>query len=66
MKERLRELMEKYGVTQFECDAFTASIGKDSVANSFDAKALEAADPETYKKYLKSVKRKGSFTIKAK
>ena len=66
MKEKLRELMEKHGVTKWECDAFTVSIGKDSVANSFDAKALEAADPETYKKYLKSVKRKGSFTIKAK
>lgn len=66
MKEKLRELMEKNGVTQFECDDFIASIGKASTATSFDAKAFEAADPETYKKYLKTTARKGSFTIKAK
>ncbi len=66
MKERLRELMEKNNVTKWECDAFTASIGKASTATSFDAKALEAADPETYKKYLKTTTRKGSFTIKEK
>lgn len=66
MKDKLRELMEANGVTKWECDAFTASIGKASTATSFDAKALEAADPETYKKYLKTTTRKGSFTIKAK
>ena len=63
MKEKLRELMEKHGVTKWECDAFTASIGKASTATTFDAKALEAADPETYKKYLKTSTRKGSFKI---
>lgn len=66
LKERLRAMMEKNGVTKFECDLFSASIGKSSTATSFDAKALEAADPETYKKYLKTTVRKGSFTIKAK
>ena len=66
MKEKLRELMEANGVTKWECDVFTASIGKASTATSFDAKALEAADPDTYKKYLKTTTRKGSFTIKAK
>ena len=66
MKDKLRELMEANGVTKWECDAFTASIGKASTATSFDAKALEAADPETYKKYLKTTTRKGSFTIKEK
>ena len=66
MKEKLRELMEANGVTKWECDVFTASIGKASTATSFDAKALEAADPETYKKYLKTTTRKGSFTIKEK
>lgn len=63
MKEKLRELMEANGVTKWECDVFTASIGKASTATSFDAKALEAADPETYKKYLKTTTRKGSFKI---
>jgi len=63
MKEKLRELMEANGVTKWECDAFTASIGKASTATSFDAKAFEAAEPETYKKYLKTTTRKGSFKI---
>ena len=66
MKDKLRELMEANGVTKWECDDFIASIGKSSTATSFDAKAFEAADPETYKKYLKTTVRKGSFTIKAK
>ena len=66
MKEKLRELMEKHGVTKWECDDFVVSIGKASTATSFDAKALEDADPETYKKYLKTTTRKGSFTIKEK
>jgi hypothetical protein len=66
MKERLRELMENNNVTKWECDDFVASIGKASTATTFDAKALEAADPETYKKYLKTTTRKGSFKITAK
>jgi hypothetical protein len=66
MKEKLRELMEAKGITKWECDEFTASIGSASVATTFDSKAFEAADPETYKKYLKTTTRKGSFTIKAK
>jgi hypothetical protein len=66
MKEKLRELMEANGVTKWECDDFVASISKATTATSFDAKAFEAADPETYKKYLKTTTRKGSFTIKQK
>ena len=66
MKDKLRELMEANGVTKWECDDFVASISKATTATSFDAKAFEAADPETYKKYLKTTTRKGSFTIKQK
>jgi len=66
MKERLRSLMEQNNVTKWECDEFTASIGKDSKATTFDSKALKEADPETYKKYLKTTTRKGSFKITAK
>lgn len=66
MKERLRELMEQNNVTKWECDEFTASIGKESKATTFDSKAFEKADPETYKKYLKTTTRKGSFKITAK
>ncbi len=66
MKERLRSLMEQNNVTKWECDEFTASIGKESKSTTFDSKALEKADPETYKKYLKTTTRKGSFKITAK
>ena len=66
MKEKLRELMEKNNVTKWECDAFTASIGKESTTNTFDATAFKEADPDTYIKFLKTTTRKGSFTIKAK
>ena len=66
MKERLRSLMEQNNVTKWECDEFTASIGKESKATTFDSKAFEKADPETYKKYLKTTTRKGSFKITAK
>lgn len=66
MKERLRSLMEQNNVTKWECDEFTASIGKESKATTFDSKALEKADPETFKKYLKTTTRKGSFKITAK
>ena len=66
MKERLRELMETNGVTKWECDSFTASIGKESTATTFDSTALKKADPETYEKYLKTTTRKGAFKITAK
>lgn len=66
MKEKLRALMEANGVTKWECDAFTASIGKESTTNTFDTTAFKEADPDTYIKYLKKTTRKGSFTIKAK
>ena len=66
MKEKLRELMESAGVTKWECAEFTATIGKPSETTTFDSKAFEKADPETYKKYLKTTTRKGSFKITAK
>ena len=66
MKERLRELMEQAGVTKWECDDFTATIGKESVSKSLDSAAFKAAHPEMYKEFTKDVKKKGIFTIKAK
>lgn len=66
MKERLRSLMEQNNVSKWECDEFSASIGKESKSTTFDSKALKEADPETYKKYLKTTTRKGSFKITAK
>ena len=64
LKESLRVMMEKHGVTKFECDQFTASIGKASVQERFDSKAFKEADPELYQQYVKKSQVKGKFTVK--
>lgn len=67
MKERLRELMEQNGVAKWECDEFTASIGKASESTSFNTDQFKKDHPELYKEYYnKKTQKKGSFTIKAK
>jgi len=66
LKEQLRSMMEENGVTKFECDQFTASIGKASVQERFDSKAFKEADPELYKQYVKKSQVKGKFTVKLK
>ena len=66
MKERLRALMEEHGVTKWECGEFTATIGKESVSNTFDSAAFKSAHPDMYKEFTKEVRKKGSFIIKAK
>lgn len=66
MKERLRQLMEQNNVTKWECDEFTASIGKESTTTTFDTTSFKKAYPEIYKTYSKQSTRKGSFIIKSK
>lgn len=66
MKERLRELMEAAGVSKWECDQFTATIGNASESTTFDSKLFQADHPDLYKQYLKKTTRKGSFTQKLK
>lgn len=66
MKERLRELMEKNNVTKWECDEFTASIGKASESTTFDSTSFKQAYPALYKQFSKKTTRKGSFKITAK
>ena len=66
MKERLRELMEQNNINKWECDEFTATIGKASSSTSLDSKALKAADPEIYDRYTRTIEKKGSFTLKLK
>ena len=63
MKERLRELMEKHGVSKWENDDFVATLTAPSESTSFDTKAFKAAHPEEYEHYLKTTARKGSFKI---
>jgi len=66
MKEHLRELMEQNGVTKFECDEFTATIGKPSVSTSFDNKAFKKDHADLFSQYTKEISKKGSFTLKLK
>lgn len=66
MKEKLRELMEQNGVTKWECDEFTASIGKASESQTFDSTSFKQAYPALYKQFTKTTTRKGSFKITAK
>lgn len=66
LKEQLRVMMEKNGVTKFECDLFSASIGKPSTREDFDKKAFQEANPELYKQYTKTASVKGKFTLKLK
>ena len=66
LKDSLRKLMEENGVTKFECDQFTASIGKASVQERFDSKAFKEAEPELYQRYVKKSQAKGKFTVKLK
>lgn len=63
MKEQLRALMQEHGITKWECDEFTATIGKDSETTTFDSKAFKEANPDEYNKYLKTSTRKGSFKV---
>lgn len=59
MKEQLRALMQEHGITKWECDEFTATIGKDSETTTFDSKAFKEANPDEYNKYLKTSTRRG-------
>lgn len=66
MKEQLRKLMEEHGINKWENDEFTATIGKESTATTFDSAAFKKADPDTYAQYTKTTKKKGSFILKLK
>ena len=66
LKEKLRSMMEKNGVTKFDCDQFTASIGKSSEQERFDSKTFKEAEPELYQQYVKKSQVKGKFTVKLK
>lgn len=66
VKERLKDLMEQNGVMKWENDVFTATLTAPTTSTTFDSKAFEKADPDTYEKYLKTTERKGSLRIKLK
>jgi len=66
LKDSLRKLMEENGVTKFECEQFTASIGKPSTREDFDKAAFKKSNPELYKEYTKTTSVKGKFVVKLK
>lgn len=66
VKERLKALMEEHGVVKWENEVFTATLTAPTTSTTFDAKAFEKSDPETYEKFLKTTERKGSLRIKLK
>ena len=66
VKERLKNLMEQHGVMKWENDVFSATLTAPTTSTTFDSKAFEKADPDTYEKYLKTTERKGSLRIKLK
>lgn len=63
LKEQLRAMMEKNGVSKFECDLFSASIGKPSTREDFDKSAFKEVHPELYKEYTKTTNVKSRFTL---
>lgn len=63
MKNRLEQLMRDNGVTKWECDEFTATIGKDSTTTRLDSKALRNEFPDIYEQFTTTAPRKGAFKI---
>lgn len=66
LKEQLRVMMEANNVTKFECDLFSASIGKPSTREDFDKSSFKETHPELYKEYIKTTNVKGKFSLKLK
>lgn len=65
-KAKLKAAMKKNGMISFDCDAFKATIAKDSIVTSFDSKKFKEDHPDLYDEYSKKSIRAGSFTLKLK
>jgi len=65
-KKGLKAAMIENGIKSFECDAFKATIAKDSVVTKFDSKKFKEDHPDLYNEYSSEGFRSGSFTIKLK
>lgn len=65
-KKGLKAAMIENGIKSFECDAFKATIAKDSVVTKFDSKKFKEDHPDLYHEYSSENFRAGSFTIKLK
>lgn len=65
-KKGLKAAMIENGIKSFECDAFKATIAKDSVVTKFDSTKFKEDHPDLYNEYSSEGFRSGSFTIKLK
>lgn len=65
-KTAMRKAMEEHGIKKFDNPVFVATIAKDSMTESFDAKRFKAEHPELFKQYVTVKPKKGSFTLKLK
>ena len=64
-REKLEQLMEENGITGFESNDKTLKITytPSTETTQFSSKALYEEDPDTWRKYLRPQKRKGSVRI---
>lgn len=65
-KAKLKAAMKANGYKSFECDAFKATIAKDSVVTTFNSKKFKEDHPDLYHEYSSESVRAGGFTIKLK
>lgn len=65
-KKGLKAAMIEHGIKSFNCDAFSATISKDSIVTTFDGAKFKEDHPDLYHQYSKQSHRAGSFTIKLK
>ena len=66
VREKIVESMKKQGITKFENENLTITYVAPTTAETFDSTRFKAEQPETYKKYVKTVNKKESVRIKLK
>ena len=59
------EYMSAHGITEAKTEAGAVRWSNGYTKTAFDAKAFEAAEPETASRYQKQVTRKGSYTFRS-
>lgn len=63
-KAKLKSAMKENGIKSFKCEAFSATIAKDSLVTSFNSKKFKEDHPDLFSEYSTTSVRAGSFTLK--
>ncbi len=63
-KAKLKSAMKENGIKSFKCEAFSATIAKDSLVTSFNSKKFKEDHPDLFLEYSSTSVRAGSFTLK--